>query len=299
MEKIFVSIANYRDPECKWTVKDLFEKASNPDRVFVGICWQSLEGDEYPFDVQSEQIRVSQFSAFESKGASWAKVQAMKLWQDEDYILNIDSHMRFAQGWDEKMIDMLLTCPSDKPVLSTYPAEYIPPAQLTFSTPHLVAKGFDEKSKILHLRSYKKSLSAPKRSAFVAGGFIFAAAQLFQDVPWDPHIYFIGEEISFALRAWSHGWDIYSPHICLIHHYYLRDSEVKHWRDNKQWNDLEKNSVKRVQHIVGSENCDDIKLEACFGLGNKRDLESYQIFSGVNFENYIISDLAQKGEVNL
>lgn len=40
METIFVSIASFRDPECQWTVKDLFEKANDPSRVYVGICWQ-------------------------------------------------------------------------------------------------------------------------------------------------------------------------------------------------------------------------------------------------------------------
>ena len=37
---IFVQIASYRDPECQWTVKDLFDKADHPERVYVGIFWQ-------------------------------------------------------------------------------------------------------------------------------------------------------------------------------------------------------------------------------------------------------------------
>lgn len=35
--RIFVQIASYRDTECQHTVRDLFEKANDPDRVFVGI----------------------------------------------------------------------------------------------------------------------------------------------------------------------------------------------------------------------------------------------------------------------
>ncbi|NOR68234.1 MAG: hypothetical protein GQ532_00800 [Methylomarinum sp.] len=230
MKKIFVSIASYRDPECQWTVKNLFEKAKYPERIFVGICWQFIKDEDshcFEVDIRPEQVRKVEFSVIEAKGASWAKVQAMTLWQGEDYILNIDSHMRFAQDWDEQMIDMLMMCPSGQPVLSTYPAQYTPPDLTVDSTPHLVAKVFDKNSKVLHLRSYEKTLSEPKRSAFVAGGFIFAASELFQQVPWDPEIYFIGEEISFAVRAWSYGWDIYSPHICLIYHYYLRTDAVK------------------------------------------------------------------------
>lgn len=39
-EHIFVSIAAYRDPETRWTIKDLFAKASQPHRVYVGVVWQ-------------------------------------------------------------------------------------------------------------------------------------------------------------------------------------------------------------------------------------------------------------------
>ncbi len=37
---IFVAIPAYRDPECAWTLRDLFLKAANPWRVFAGIVWQ-------------------------------------------------------------------------------------------------------------------------------------------------------------------------------------------------------------------------------------------------------------------
>ena len=37
---IFVSIAAYRDPECQWTIWDLFKQAEQPDLVTVGVVWQ-------------------------------------------------------------------------------------------------------------------------------------------------------------------------------------------------------------------------------------------------------------------
>ena len=39
-ETIFVSIASYRDSNCKLTLKQLFDKAANPKRINVGICDQ-------------------------------------------------------------------------------------------------------------------------------------------------------------------------------------------------------------------------------------------------------------------
>jgi len=302
MKHIFVSIASYRDPECQWTVKDLFAKAKYPDRVFVGVCWQFIASEDqdcFAIETRAEQVRRVDFDALESKGACWAKVQAMSLWQGEDYILNIDSHMRFAQDWDEQMIAMLDSCPSKKAILSTYPAAYTPPNNLNSCTPQLVVKEFNERSNVLHLRSYKRELSAPKRNAFVAGGFIFAAAELFQQVPWDPNIYFYGEEITFALRAWSHGWDVYTPHLCLIYHYYSRQEALKHSSDHKQWYELAEMSNKRVWHLVGAELFTDLDIDPQFQLGTVRDVNLYQVFSGVNFKTLEISSKASNGDVTL
>jgi hypothetical protein len=45
LPRIFVSIAAYRDPECQWTVRDLFRQATHPQRVHVGIVWQVCVAD--------------------------------------------------------------------------------------------------------------------------------------------------------------------------------------------------------------------------------------------------------------
>ena len=39
-EQIFISIAAFRDTETRWTVQDLLQKASKPDRLRIGIVWQ-------------------------------------------------------------------------------------------------------------------------------------------------------------------------------------------------------------------------------------------------------------------
>jgi len=38
--RIFVSVVVYRDPEAQHTLKDMFDKASHPERVFAGVVWQ-------------------------------------------------------------------------------------------------------------------------------------------------------------------------------------------------------------------------------------------------------------------
>jgi hypothetical protein len=127
LPKIFVNIASYRDPECQWTVKNLYEKAKYPDRIFVGICWQFDEKeDQHCFEVitRPEQVRIIPVDWREAEGVCWARYQTQLLWDGEDYTFMTDSHMRFVQDWDEKMILELARCESDKPLLSSSPASY-------------------------------------------------------------------------------------------------------------------------------------------------------------------------------
>ena len=39
-ERIFVSIAAFRDPETRWTVRDLLSKASQHERLRIAVVWQ-------------------------------------------------------------------------------------------------------------------------------------------------------------------------------------------------------------------------------------------------------------------
>ena len=56
-------------------------------------------------------------------------------------------------------------------------------------------------------------------TACVAGGFIFGPSRILRDVPSDPEIYFNGEEPNLAVRLWTAGFDLFSPHVVAIYHY--------------------------------------------------------------------------------
>lgn len=130
--KIFVSICSYRDPECKHTIQDLFEKSKNPKRIHVGVCLQYDVGehkDELNTKYKS-QISEIHMDCRSAKGPCFARFLIQKyLFKNEPFYLQIDSHMRFEKDWDLKMIKILLQCEkmengSKKCVLSTYPLGY-------------------------------------------------------------------------------------------------------------------------------------------------------------------------------
>lgn len=301
---IFVSIASYRDTECQWTVKDLFEKASFPDRVSVGICWQFIreeDADCFLVKARPEQVRVIEVDARESQGVCWARSRIQSLWQGEDYYLQIDAHSRFAPGWDETLIDSLRGCGSPKAVLSTYPASYVPPDQLGKDIVALIhAKEFDERG-ILMLGSKgvaPADVPVPRRPvAFIGAGEVFGPAAIIQEVPYDPFIYFIGEEITLAARLWTHGWDIFPPDRCAIYHEYSeRPNKRRHWHDHRKWTELSERAARRIRHLLGTEQTGDsaaLQQIERFGLGTARSLADYQRFSGVDFGRKLVGGRTQ------
>ena len=302
-ERIFVQIAAYRDPECQWTVKDLFETASHPERITVGICWQFIaEEDADCFKQPSpypDQMRVIEVDARKSKGACWARAAVQTLWQDEEYTLQIDSHMRFEPGWDETLIAMLQGLPG-KAVLTTYPAGYTPPDKIPHRVTHrLVAKQFDQHGIFTMLsRPVAKDAAKPVLGAFMGACMLFGRSDIIRDVPYDPHLYFFGEEITLSARLWTHGYDIYHPYKPVMYHDWNRTTRRTHFDDHTDWEQLNRLSFARTRHMLGVREAKNkaalVNLEQ-YGLGTSRSMAEYEAFCGINFNTQTISHAAYQG----
>ncbi|TAN57252.1 MAG: methyltransferase domain-containing protein [Rhodospirillales bacterium] len=311
LERIFVSIASYRDTECQWTVRDLFLKAARPERIAVGICWQVVpEEDKDCFEIISprpQQTRAVTFHVSQSEGVGWARAQAHRLWRGEEYLLNIDSHMRFVEGWDELLLEQLKSCPAPKPLLTTYPLGYVPPDKLDKPALTLLKAGSFNKEGVLLNKSRSFAIEDgpehPMPTMLYAAGFAFSSSKVLEEVPYDPLIYFQGEEISMAARLWTHGWDLFAPNKLVLFHAYTKTTERKKaWHDNKDWPKLNNLAYARVAHLIGSAVTtkeDVLKDIDRFGLGQARSLEDYQKASGIDFRNRTVSPLAEEGKFPL
>ena len=304
LPRIFVHIPSYRDRECQWTVKDLFEKARFPDRIFVGICWQTLpDEDQDCFLVQArpEQVRVLHFHIREAKGLGWARQHARSLFRGEEYSLQIDSHMRFVPDWDERMLQMLAACDSPDPVLTIYPPAYTPPDRLSDPGEPRVQcfRGFIPGS-VLEMSCEpvpdSVKVDRPQPTAAVAGGFIFGSSRLLRDVPFDEQIYFSGEEPSLAVRIWTHGFDLFSPHEPVIYHYYHRVESSRHWDDSPESAALHARTMRRMKALCEPESCSPEEVEALgeFGLGARRSLADYEAFAGVSYAGRSLTEAARR-----
>lgn len=305
-QRIFVQIASYRDPECQWTLKDMFEKATNPDRIFAGVAWQYIADEDahcFIMETRPEQVRAQRFNARFSKGVCWARSHTQQLWQGEEYTLQIDSHMRFEPDWDQKLIHMARQTASPKPVITCYPPAYTPPGKLhTGYIFSMGAKEFD-KDGMLAMEgrgiAVENAPAKPIPGVFCGAGFLFAPSAIIHEVPYDPNIYFFGEEITLAVRLWTHGWDLFYPNMPILYTNWDRKYRKTHFEDHSDWSALNRRSQSRVKFLLsGEEPADPAALNDIekFGLGSVRTLEEYQRYSGVDFHKKTFSTHAGNGK---
>jgi hypothetical protein len=301
--RIFVFTPSYRDRECQWTIRDMFEKAAHPERVFAGICWQTLpeeDADCFVVETRPEQVRTVHFHIDEARGLGWARQQAQTLWQGEEYCLQIDSHMRFVPGWDEILLEMMAACDAPEPVLTIYPAGYTPPDDRQVLRVQQVLCVY----KFLPIGVLQYTcrtpppgivLDRPVPTAGCAGPFIFGPSRILQDVPADPEHYFDGEEANLAPRLWTHGFDLFSPHRSVLYHYYLRRDGSRHWDDFSGAMTLRRRSIRRMKLLLEPSTCTPEEVAALgrYGLGARRSLAEYEDFSGVNYTGRTIANFAQ------
>lgn len=107
---IFIQIASYRDPELRPTLKDLIDKADNPDRLHICVCWQHAPIDEWDHIEEFKNDNRFTFidvDYLDSQGTCWARNLIQQHYQGEDYTLHLDSHHRFHKGWDSECIRMI------------------------------------------------------------------------------------------------------------------------------------------------------------------------------------------------
>jgi len=295
MSQIFIQIASYRDPELVATIADAVRKADHPGSLSFGVVWQGHVGvDPVPTEWLS-CCRLLLIDADRSQGVCWARSKAQSLWDGEAYTLQIDSHMRFVHGWDSLLIRMLHHCPSPKPVLTAYPPAYTPPNHLHAGEPTTLAASHFMEQGPLSLESgiALSDRVRPQLGMFMAAGFWFAAGQFIADIPYDPQLYFHGEEINLTVRAWTHGWDIYHPNQIVCYHEYTRPGKPRHWDDHFHWWQQDQVAHQRLRQLLGME-AGAIALGR-YGLGRDRTLSAYELFSGVNFKHRTLSPAARSG----
>ena len=302
--KILVSIASYRDPLLQYTVTEAYNNAKYKDDLVFAIVDQSypheaLRVGMLPF---AKQIRYINVAPEQSRGCCWARNVAQSLWAGEDYFFQIDSHMGFDPDWDEYFInhhDTLLKW-HDKPVISSYPDA-------------MEAKDHDVKNNPIVKKPYREgtitSLVIAADGVFgghtghflginaknvetdeeivhgylIAAGTVFTRGSICAEVPYDPQLFFAGEEQLYALRLWTHGYSIFHTKHMPLYHYYGNEYRTTFWSEESDklrgtpTSSFEETSKRRMNTVFSGMDY------GCYGLGRERSLYDYSVWTGIDY----------------
>ena len=302
--KIFISIASYQDPLLETTILSAHNNASKPENLHFGICDQSRKSLHIAeLDLQSK-ISYEVVDPLLSEGPCWARHRVQEFFENEEYYLQIDSHMQFDANWDEYLISYFEKIKSEtksfctNPIITCYPR--------AFDVVDLNAQKFSlsDDDKGTHTIAYREDSLFIKDSFsrqigaianaeithgyLIAAGCIFTAGSFVKDIPYDPEFYFYGEEISLMLRAFTRGYGIFHIPCVPIFHLYAELTDIKralHWDPEEdtnrsvKWHEREEKSIQKLSNIINQQ------VEGIYGLGNKRNLSDYETLSGVDLLN--------------
>jgi hypothetical protein len=253
MSSIFIQIASYHDLEMLETIKDLLNKCSANNSLHFGV--HNCFFEENPYDesfVRSELNKLNKeykLSIAHSKfpdniGVGLGRYIANEFYQNEDYYMQIDSHMYFMHKWDEILIGLLEQAKDSgvyKPVISSPNNAYFvnENGQRKIKDKNLLKSfmdtDFDVESLIkkeplkkipyqLHDAENKNEVNRVYKDCFqlnikvedlykifefiyVNGAFIFGDGSLSSVKP-NKNILYFGDEVLHSSRLYTHGYTI-------------------------------------------------------------------------------------------
>ena len=298
MSTIFIQIASYRDPQLIPTLEDLLDKADNPQNLHICIAHQHSEEDEWdiiPTGIKEKcRFTIIDIPYQEAQGACWARNQIQQKYDGETYTFQLDSHHRFIEGWDSELITMLKNLQEkgyNKPLITSYIPSFDPSndPQGRVNTPW--GMGWDRfipEGAIFFLPYYMEKQDEPKPGRFYSAHFAFTLGEFAVEVQHDPNYYFHGEEISIAVRSFTHGYDIFHPHKVIAWHEYTRVGRTKQWDDDTTWVDRNNKSHKRNRELLGVDGETANYDFGKYGFGTERTLKEWEQMMGIRFKDRAI-----------
>jgi len=262
------------------------------------------------------QIKTQRVDWRDGLGPTYGRYRAELFYDDEEYYLQMDSHTAFSRNWDVVLIEMHEQLNNEYGVLSTYPKPLLSHT-LWHWTPQTAGSNKDiyvicktgvlidklTKSFKLSPANIIKNPGKPILTAFFAAGFSFQKGHRIRNVPYDPYAAFVfdGEEMSMAVRMWTHGYDFYAPNQDVAYHLYSPNNakirpvfwESEDWQTKKQWkitrySEFRLNYIMKLHAVLHSFipwSSLDLREIDVYGLGDNRDVEDFWKFTRIDINN--------------
>lgn len=225
--KIYVSIASYRDPFLQRTIDSLYCAADNPSSITVG-CFINVFPEELQEKVPFNRYGYNVIYETEMPGTvfsvTYCRNRCLK-WLDDsyDYVLQVDAHTAFDNGWDTRLVEMVNSVGYEKAILSGALSSFgVYPNGEEIRDKAVLARSFyltNEDTKRAFLNASDMAPNGciletlPDKGYahgwYIAGHFIFSPAKYFLDIPQPDWVLFWGEEVLNSVRAYTAGWNVY------------------------------------------------------------------------------------------
>lgn len=311
--KIFISIAGYRDPLLKTTILEAYNNATHKDNLVFAIVDQSPANEvfkptDYHFNSQIKYLRLDPSYA---RGCCFARNLAQSLWAGEEFYFQCDSHTLFDERWDEIFIHAYdqLSEWHQYPVITGYPRGFeavgndITNLKKQLDLTGLMTLIADEEHAFkgdtdmyVGTKAHIIDKHEPVHGFMLSANCLFTTGRICEDVPYDPFIYFSGEEHSLALRLWTHGYNIFHIPVYPVYHHYGRDYRTTAWGDQQieearpiKWWQYDIKSKERLHKIVTGQDV------GVYGLGTVRTLEQYIKYCEIDYHKRTITDKSKWG----
>lgn len=282
--RIYVQVPAYRDRELMPTLVDLFETAARPERIVLAVAWQHGPDEAHlAGELRRLSTHLIEVPAAGSQGCNWARALLQQRWDGEEYTLFLDSHHRFASGWDDTLVDLhrrLAREGIEQPLLTGYLPPYDPGGDPGGRVRAVYRMDLAERREGMMHRLTGHSVAAwerlrrPLPAGYVSLHLLFAEGHFNEMVPMDPAIYFFADEVAVALRAFTHGYDLFHPHVLLGWHLYDRRSRTTHWADHPDGAARTTQSLARTRALFAGTDL------GPYGLGDRRTRHDYERLVG-------------------
>jgi hypothetical protein len=293
MSSIFVQIPSYHDYELNRTVRDAINKSSKLNFINFGIhvCYYETIDFVVP---NGENIKIEISKGPQNIGVGKSRNIANSFYDGEDYYLQIDSHCRFEENWDESLINNYNKYKSfgTKPVISAYPGSY----EYLNKELNIINNKFNVTyTNFVEELSFNNDLVPHQRAEPNFGNNVFtksvSASSIFSDgsisdIPPNPDIYFWGEEILTALRFYTRGYDLMLPERQNVYHLYYNHYQTYENLRRQVGSDfpektqlLDQMSKRTLENIILNNKI------GYYELGSDRTLEDYENYAKIDFKN--------------
>lgn len=267
---------------------------SNPDQM---LC------------IYNNNVDVYEYNAELDTGAIFARHTGMRMYRGEYYVLQVglDAGIVFSYGWDEDLIGQHEATNNEMAVITTYLSETkvhddgsdnnnnrpVHPTPERYTICHSSYNGEGRERHLEHRLSDQVEQSAPPSridspmlQPFWSSELSFARAHFVMQVPYDPQLCGLDaqdEEVSMALRAFSSGYDFYTP----THSVIFRRKRTDNYNSYSNSSiglckeRAKKKSRKRLYSLIGLDNNEDA-IPQEYGLGAVREVSKFFTLFGIH-----------------